>query len=499
MNVPFKVTFNGYELTNIMRIGTLDRGIRLGVQNEYQSRKRRKGFDHVGFSSGMVSFAMTFRIWGDLVEAREVLADVLSVTEPKELTFSDEPGRVYYATPTADIDLNEIGRRGTGTIVWEIPDGAAYSPQSYIYTNKNADSTYNDYISITNPGTETIDLELTANFRSDNGFLGVEADKTNVRALFGDMEEIDGFDYEISEKLFDDHLNVTRGWTLNNGVIPPVTPSITQQGTFGYKQEVTNEGFAYPTSYGTATASWNGPSLTKVVPADSNGEYAENWSSAFRSDFNTDGAAQLRASLVGHQSISYIDQNNNIIVSIVIEDNTPSSEKSDLAIYIRNKRVYDSRNTTSYYVTARPGDVNHVNVKKIGNKITVEAAFIGKKLSFDLNEPGIFLRKITFYAARYKNLSPMRNNLLRAINVTKHNVEKWEDVPNKFMNGDILKYGKSIRNVYCTLNEMNALEIRDVGSTTISAPPGDSLLYIAYSSFSQTPEVTAKGRAKYIL
>lgn len=493
------VKFNNQDFSDILVVESLQRGVRLGRSSNLNNRKSKKGVDFLGVSSDIILFEMKFIFTVDIKEGREKLTERLNVSEPKTLILSDDPGKVYYAFPQGDIDVTEESVFAKGTIIWEIPDGVSYSIQDYLFTNKSTDGELFDYVTIDNPGTEPMDLELTANFKSDNGFLGLESDTGAVRSLFGDMEEIDGYYYEVSEKLFDDHFNVSPGWTLNNGVVPPVTNSTTQQGTFSYKQEAVGEGFAYPTNYGTPTTSWSGPSLTKNIPADSNGKYPENWTSAFRVDFNTDGAGQARASLVGHQSVSFIDQNNNIIVSIVIEDNAPSGQKSDLVVYVRNKRVYDSRNTTSYYVTARPEDNNHIKIEKIGNKINVQLAFIGRKISFDFNEAGILLRKVTFYTARFKSLPPMRNNLIRAINITKHNVNKWQNIPNKFMAGDKLTYGKSERNIYSRLNEMNALEMRDVGSTLITAPPGRSVLYLAYSSFSDPPEVILKGKARFII
>lgn len=491
--------FNDYDLSDFLIVNSLNRGVRLGRESKVQNRRNKKGVTFLGYSSGLVTIKMVFTFKYDIEKKRNALAKILNVDEPKKLIFSDEPSKVYYAFPQSNIDISENSSLGEGTIIWEIPDGVAYSIQSYKYSNKNINGVLGDYLSITNPGTEPMDLELIADFKSDNGFLGIESDVGTSRVLFGDMEEIDGFDYQISEKLFDDHLNMDRGWTVNNGVIPPATNGMTQQGAWIYKQEAPNEGFATPLNHGQAHTSWSGPSMTKVVPADSNGTYPEHWSSSFRMDFNTNGGGKDRAKQIGHQSVTFVDQNNAIIVSVLIEDNTLSAEKSDLAVYIRNKRVYDSRNTTSYYVTARPGEKNHILVEKIGNKITVELAFLGRKLSFDFAEKGVMLRKVTFYSARYKNFLPIQNNLLRAINVTKHNVNKWKDIPNKFKKGDTLVYGKNERNIYCRLNEMNALELRDVGSTLISAPPGESILYLAYSSFAETPEVTVKGRAKYTI
>ena len=205
---------------------------------------------------------------------------------------------------------------------------------------------------------------------------------------------------------------------------------------------------------------------------------------------------------VGHQSITYVDQNDDIIVSLVFEDNYANARRSDFAVYVRDKRVYDSRNTSYYYITARPGDANHISVEKWGKTIQVMLKGEGQetqKLQFFLEEDGVQLRKITWYAARYKSYPVMTNNLIRAINLTAHKVQKWTDIPNKFMAGDVLEYGKEGRNVYCTVNDLNQLRLRDVGSTLISVPPGQSFMNLVYSDFADTPEISLKGRARYTI
>ena len=495
-----RLYFNGYDLSDIITVSKFNKGIRLGRSSNYQTRNRRKGVDRLGFTSEVVRFTTDF-MFKDIDNKKERLAEILNVTEPKALTNSSEPGIVYYAFPVGDIDSDETSIFGDGTITWEIPDGVSYSSPTYTYTNEGVDSTLNDYITVINPGTEPIELELTAGFTSDNGFIGIESEDGTVRALFGDLTEVDKTAYEKSEMLFDDHLYMNCGWALNAGVVPPVTPNPVQQGTVTYILEGGDEGYVKPATYGSAVLDWSGPSLTKTIPADSEGRYPVNWDTNFRIDFNPDGSANEGAD-IGHQSISFIDQNNDIILSLVFEDNHPAGRKSDFAIYLRDKRVYDSRNTSSYYTTSRPVDGNGVRVEKIGTTITVEMKTRDSDfmtLKYDFKEVGIQLRKITWYAAKYHTYPAMRNNLLRAINTTTHNVTKWNDIPNKFKIGDELVYGKVGRNIQCTLNEFNALRMRDIGSSIITAPPGTSVFYLTYSEFSDTPTVTLTGKARYIV
>lgn len=502
MGNELTVMFNGVNLSAYFIINTLDRGVSISKKVRTRERNNKRGVEFLGTNSYLYSFPMDVTIVKELNDKRRKITQILNVDEPKKLVFSDEPNIYYLAYPSISTNISEILEIGKGTITWEIPDGIAYSLPEYTYTNKDTSGVLQDLVYINNPGTEPMELELEASFYSDNGFLGLSSDDGSVKCLFGDMVEVDKTPYEQSEMLFNDHFHTDRGWVLNVGVVPPVTNPIYQQGTAGYKTESLGEGYVYPLDYGTPQSKWSGPSLTKTVPADSNGEYPLYWSASYRMDFNPIGSGSDQPFKIGHQSMTFSDQNGKIIVSIVVEDNHATAEKSDLAIYVQNKRVYDTRNTNDYYITARPGDGNHIYVERWTDVIQVVVKAGQKdsqRLVFSLTDPTIELRKITWYAARWQNYPPMVNNLLRAINVVKHKVPKWKDIPNKFMVGDILAYGKDGRNVFCTVNGLNELRLRDVGSTLITVPPGQRIIRLAYSDFSDTPQVTLKGRARYTI
>lgn len=501
-----RLTFNGHDLSSLLTVQMFNKGVSLGRTSVYNGRLGKKGNDFVGHSSTLVTISTPFLFKPEVKNKKEKLAAILNVDEPKILLNSSEPGIYYKAFPTGQIASDETSIFGEGVIVWEIHDGVSHSIADLIFTNKDSLGNRTNFITVNNPGTEPIELELEAIFKSDNGYLGVEGQDDTVKALFGNMTEVDKTPYQRSEKLFDDHMFADRGWVLNNGKVPPVTPAPKQQGTVTYTLEkAPDEGYVKPGSYGTAGSDWTGPSLTKTIPANSEGTFPKQWACDFRLDFNTDGSGTAAPKEVGHQSVTFLDQNNNIIVAVVIEDNNANAKKSDLAIYVRNKRVYDSRNTDKYYVTARPEQNNHIHVEKFGSKIRVGFKAGVKKnnpwLDFTLNED-VELRKITWYAARYKSYPVIRNNLLRAINVVDHKVNKWKDIPNKFKSGDVLRYGRSgesERNLFCTVNDINELRLRDPGSTAISAPPGTTIIYLAYSDFAEIPEVTLKGKASYAI
>lgn len=500
MMEKLKPIFNNYDLSKLLEVTSLNRGIGTRKKSRTTTRNNRSGVSFLGTTSDLLTYEMSFSLIGDVISKRRILAEKLNVDEPKTLIFSDEPDKYYLAWPSLNIELDDKRRFAKGVIVWEIPDGIAFSVQDYTFSNVVSDTLKLDYIEVVNPGTEPMQLDMAVTFRGDNGFLGIENEDGTTKALFGSIEEVDGYVYETSEVLFDDHFTQDKGWLLNQGIIVPVTVrERRQEGTVNYKIESEDEGYMYPNNWGANYDAWHGPSQTKIIPPDKNGDYPINWRAGWRFDFNTAGSntSAEKKSMIGHQSLTFIDQNDEIICGVVFEDNNKVDERSDMAIYIGERRVWDSKNTKDFYVTGRVGTGALAVVEILGGQITISFSYADIKKTYVANTSDAELRKITWYSAKYGDNLNMHQNLIRAINVRKHNVQNWQDIPNKFADGDILEYGKEGKNIYCRLNGLQGLQYRDPGSTLITAPPGTSKMYIAYSSFSETPEIILSGKAEY--
>lgn len=496
------LNFNGFNIDSVARIIDVRRGAGLSASSRTSSRNDRRGVRYLGYESSLYQIEVDLRLQDDLVDKRHILSKALNVKQPAPLIFGDEPDRYYLAVPQDRSQIAERVMLGDFTLVFEVPDGCAYSTDLKTFTNENDDGSYADTITVVNDGDDDMVLNLTAEFSSDNGFFALQSSDTLNRLLFGKVDQVDGYDYERSELLFDDHFTVDRGWLLNQGITPPVTSVRDQVGTISYQvdqhQDPINpdEGYARPTSYGTGT-SWHGPSLTKIIPADSEGKYPVNFRTSYRIDFNnvsSDTKAQ-RGRRVGHNSLTWVDENDEIIASVVFEDNDPVLERSDMSIYIGNERVWRVKNTEKFYITGRGP---YISVEKIGSQITVKVDYADTQKSFTTLTPSQELRKITWYAAAYKDNPNIYNNLFRAVQTRKHNVEKWQDLPNVFADGDVLTYGYEGDNRYVRVNDLNYIELRDVGSSDIVIPPGTTELMIAVSSFSDMPKVTLEGRYVYL-
>lgn len=452
-------------------------GVNRGAEFSYTSYKQK-------------TIKMPFTIFENLQENYDALEDVLNVDEPKALIFEDIPDRVFYAVPSGNLDFDEDGCLGEGTITWIIPDGVAHSVAEKTSIN-NGEST----ITLTNSGTETTPINVKAKMLSDNGYLGLVLGDRFYQV--GNPGEVDGVTKEKSVKLFDDHFTQDRGWILNSGVTPVVTPERLQVGAVGYTVESapTGEGFVKATDYGTGN-SWHGPALTKIIPADENGEYPTNWRCEYRFDFNTDPGGPTAGKQIGHSSVTFSDENDDIICSVVFEDNNPVMERSDMAVYIENKRVWDTRETQKFYVTGRGSSGPAVTVEKIGNTVTIGFTYGGIKKTFFLSNPSATLRKVTWYCAAYKNYTPIQNNNIRALNVRKHNVQYYEDIPNFLSDGDVVELNSSSNELY--INDIKDWDRVDIGSKPLLLPPGQHTLGIAVSDFAEIPEVEVTYRERWL-
>ena len=433
---------------------------------------------------------MPFEINGNIEKNYNDLMRVLNVDKPKPLIFGDTPNKVYYAVPSGGLDLEEVLYYGSGTITWLIPDGVAHS-----VAEKTAENYGSSQITLENNGTESVPINIKATMKSDNGYIAFTLGDRFYQ--IGKPEEVDGKHYEESVKLFDDHLYEDKGWLVNQGITPPVTSERLQNGVVKYVKESTNEGYATTKDYGSGN-SWHGASLTKIVPKDVNNKYPVNWKVAYRFDFNTDGAV-FKGVQVGHTSVTMIDEHDDIICSIIFEDTSPVNEYYYMAVFIGNKNVWHTDSTfpmAKKGVTARGDYGPAVTAEKIGNQVTIRFNNFGICKTFYVDNPEAELRKITWYGAAYKDHFHTENNVLRALHVIKHNVERYEDIPNYFSNGDIVEIDGASGSVY--INDAYDTDVADIGSQPLLLPPGQHTLGIITSSFASVPDVEVTYQERWI-
>ena len=487
-----KAIFNEKELP--IMITKVNRNITPSFTNETVSIGSAKGeiFQYNVYKSKQIeiSYQIYNRRAEYLVNFRRGLSALIYTDEPKKLIFSDEPNIYYNAILDGEQTLEEEEYKSSGILRFLIPDGVAHS-----VAEKTAENYGSNQITLENNGTESVPINIKTTMKSDNGYIAFTLGDRFYQ--IGKPEEVDGKHYEESVKLFDDHLYEDKGWLVNQGITPPVTSERLQNGVVKYVKESTNEGYATTKDYGSGN-SWHGASLTKIVPKDVNNKYPVNWKVAYRFDFNTDGAV-FKGVQVGHTSVTMIDEHDDIICSIIFEDTSPVNEYYYMAVFIGNKNVWHTDSTfpmAKKGVTARGDYGPAVTAEKIGNQVTIRFNNFGICKTFYVDNPEAELRKITWYGAAYKDHFHTENNVLRALHVIKHNVDRYEDIPNYFSNGDIVEIDGASGSVY--INDAYDTDVADIGSQPLLLPPGQHTLGIITSSFASVPDVEVTYQERWI-
>ena len=487
-----KAIFNEKELP--IMITKVNRNITPSFTNETVSIGSAKGeiFQYNVYKSKQIeiSYQIYNRRAEYLVNFRRGLSALIYTDEPKKLIFSDEPNIYYNAILDGEQTLEEEEYKSSGILRFLIPDGVAHS-----VAEKTAENYGSNQITLENNGTESVPINIKTTMKSDNGYIAFTLGDRFYQ--IGKPEEADGKHYEESVKLFDDHLYEDKGWLVNQGITPPVTSERLQNGVVKYVKESTNEGYATTKDYGSGN-SWHWASLTKIVPKDVNNKYPVNWKVAYRFDFNTDGAV-FKGVQVGHTSVTMIDENDDIICSIIFEDTSPVNEYYYMAVFIGNKNVWHTDSTfpmAKKGVTARGDYGPAVTAEKIGNQVTIRFNNFGICKTFYVDNPEVELRKITWYGAAYKDHFHTENNVLRALHVIKHNVDRYEDIPNYFSNGDIVEIDGASGSVY--INDAYDTDVADIGSQPLLLPPGQHTLGIITSSFASVPDVEVTYQERWI-
>lgn len=187
-----------------------------------------------------------------LQKAKEDLAAWLITDEPKELIFSDEPDRVYYAQVTGELNLDELVEWGEGVISFICPDPYKYGPLRTQTINDPVSGEGNPIV--TNEGTAETYPTFTAYVKQPITFLDIIAPDAYMRV--GQPYATDQTPADGEKRVLNDNMSTLTGWgsasTVDGGIV---------QGSF----QVVSETFRVK-EYGPTYNGWAGPALKKSVP-----------------------------------------------------------------------------------------------------------------------------------------------------------------------------------------------------------------------------------------
>ena len=344
---------------------------------------------------------------------------------------------------------------------------------------------YSDTITVPNAGTYPSEPVITATINGDDGVLTAINDQGSV-LQFGSPDETDGFVKQKSERVYHLDFNQTpTGVTLNNGVTAfPYyehgNDANVQSGPFGYAN-----GIAYPSTERTASNYWNGPSMSGTIPKNSNGSNTANFQFVNRVNVGTNAAE------VGRFEFNLTYQ-GKIVASLALFDDSASNDQ-----WVFSGTVYDGSQAQmifwdllprNYY---RDGNYNAV-ITKMGDQLTFRLDRL------DLGDGGIETRIISGFSsvpidgwtAWFPGFSDQRG---WSINWQDSyfewiNVDYWDDIPNRFKDGDVVKIDVANRRVLVNGAEDRTLQTigNDWGGFKIQ--PGNNTIELLTSSWAKQCE-----------
>ncbi|MGX6979123.1 distal tail protein Dit [Vagococcus elongatus] len=495
----FKVWFGELEITKYLQVTNLDRGIGMTVEPDLQKVGNAAGkkFQQVQFHEKTIPMGFVLRY--DLIAKRRELAKLLIVSEPKPLIFSDEPDKYYLAVPTGDINVAEKSFLGFGDIEWVIPDGLAHSIDETELVLPND----TDIVEINYEGSAPIPVSFEFKHSTENGFLGI-ADSNDNAVQVGNALEVDGVDVNASERLlYDDFLPPTRNkWRDNNGFIRYAEHvSAVQNGVLRFGTDANGRTRTITDSFGdTATHDgWTGPSIYRELDVDTNGsKTAKDWwmraYTHFYAHNNVRGTQEL-----GFQEINITDAEGNFLAGILWWKRAKGTVRSTCEFWVKQQLVWRENSD-------RWNDfIGQTIIEKRGDTFTfamdkLERGSKNTSQRFTYRDPSLAeveAAGVTYWNGAWKTDYPT-DMAIYELELKKHNVEYWQDIPNMFSPGDKVNVACTDRKVETYVNDGLNVDIQEMASKPIMLVPGKNEIGIAYSDFSARPEMKLTYRERWL-
>lgn len=373
-----------------------------------------------------------------------------------------------------------------------------YQPFAYAKDEKTFTNVGNT-ITIENSGTYPTPVSFSIESQSDNGFVGLVNSQSIIKV--GNPAEIDGHAYSKSERLINEGwvTGIGASWKLNQGYIWGRTNEGHHQGGTMTTAEVppSEDGFVYhrtaTTGWG-AEQGWTGPSLYQQLPKDSNGVVgADNW------EFYAYGRARAETvSDVGIQEYNLTDKDGNHVAGVRFVKNGQTNKSVTVICYVGEQMIWHAQDKRWDVFTGV------CDIKKMGNTFSFVIHNLNSGASETINwiEANVNpVTGVTYWNGKYQitgkstAVMPMYNMVMQ---FTKLNVDKWSDDPNTFKIGDLIRIDANDNVIRTYLNNVMVLDLQDIGSRPIIAPPGESVITIAQSDFAKIPKVTARIRERWL-
>lgn len=495
-----KVTFNGVELTKWITV--LD-GFTLldGADYEpiFRDYETIDGSEYVYSRKKSKKIPVPFYVKYESMDNHDDLQKVLNVSEPKELTFSIAPDRVFYAIPTGNLDFKEIKLNGKGTITFIISDGLAHAKNpKYFEFKKNAQGVLE--AEIINNGSAEIPVNYRIKLKHESGYVGIVSQYGAMQ--FGKIEEADAVEEKknvlLSGNTNGDFSNWTDGTIFYENQGKKVVTKMTADSSFGGRLGVFQSGFSDPSN----------SAFFGAVKELNLSEQAKDWYIWARAWFEAGLMGQT-----GAWCLSVVDSDNYFIAGMAIEKHDRVGNQAKIFFLLGdgsgNSRIVKTINfTASYWVKdniygneSRINNRNMFDLRKEGDKVT----FFHNGHYFPYFESklrDVKAAKVQFFVGQIKGRDSTLNQFvthhyLNDFAFYKLNASFWRDVPNRYPTGSELFIDATGEvnpeekgRLY--VNNLLAPDDEILGTDYFKVPPGKTKVQLLVSSFAEVGSARAE-------
>jgi hypothetical protein len=197
--------------------------------------------------------------------------------------------------------------------------------------------------------------------------------------------------------------------------------------------------FLTPASYGTASGKWHGPSITKTIPADSDGIVgAVNFTTSWKMRLSVDELDDINE--LGAFQIQLSAANGTPVAGVRIEKKK-TGKSADLLFYVNGTQVYKGSVQLNYKNKNFGNHGYNVStsiISKSGKKVLFKVAGV-KKTFTNADIAELRTAKVTYSSEQYSSKPPLSYNGLYWVRFVKDKATSRRDIPNKFTANDVVE------------------------------------------------------------
>lgn len=495
-----EVTFNGVELTQYITVldgFTLWGGADFDPQ--YTENSILDGSEFSYMRKKHKTIPVPFFVKYESFLGYDYLQQVLNVEEPKELTFSIYPNRVFYAIPSGDLDFDEVRLSGKGTITFIVADGLAHSKSTRTFEfTENEQGTLE--AEIINDGSEEVAVNYEIKLKKESGFVGIVSEYGAMQ--YGKVDEADGYtarkNVTVLSNQKGDFANWTDGTVNYENTNKIITTQMTADTSFGGRLGLLPNSF---TTSGTSGAYQYG-----AVKEYTLSNPISQWYIWARAWFETGLMGQT-----GAWCLTVLDESNHLIAGMAIEKDDTVGNTANVRFLMGDgsggsRTVKTIPFTPSYWIPPNPygseGRATNSNMfDLVKEKDRVQFFWYGGYYPYyDSRLANVKAKKIQFFVGQYAGRNTtdrlVTHHYLNDFSFYQLHVDYWKDVPNRYPSGSMIAIDGKKGQI--KVNNQIRLDDEILGTTYFKVPPGKTKVRLLVSSFAEVASATATIQEVYI-